>query len=457
MKGNNNIDRYFRENLYDFQVTPPEGVWDTIEQDLKNNTRKLVLPMYIKVAAGVVLLVSLAAILWRVADRSDTRSNTILTEEVDPSESIIENTEAVEIADKEEQVKLIAQSESIETSTGISHSADNAKVNIEDKESSVIIPVDFQDQQEEIEQVVIPVEQDTKLTTSEIRKEEVTQTETTDIQKKESAEKINKNDLIIQQNLLALEESSEESVNRSDSRWSIGGQAGPQYSYRDVSVNPDYQNFQDYDKFEDGMIAFAGGVNVQLQAAKRFSIQSGVYYSKIGQEVSSFIYGDATYQTDVVADEPNSQPSIGTVEGISKDYREQAPMVNYNENNISEGSFFTEQYFEFVEIPLVFKYYIVNRKLDISLNGGIWTNILVGNTAITTGDNDYYVKEETNNVNTLNYSGSLGVGFNYPITSNLLISLDPIFKYYLSPINSNPETEVHPYTFGIMTGINFNF
>jgi len=141
---------------------------------------------------------------------------------------------------------------------------------------------------------------------------------------------------------------------------------------------------------------------------------------------------------------------------ISKNYRQtttDAPV----ESIISEGSYLTEQYFEFVEIPMVFKYSVIDRKLNVSLNGGLWTQILVGNTAITTGDNDFYAKEETKDINTLNYSGSLGIGFNYPVTSNLLISLDPIFKYYLSPINSNPETEVHPYTFGIMTGINFNF
>jgi hypothetical protein len=254
---------------------------------------------------------------------------------------------------------------------------------------------------------------------------------------------------------MVIEESSDESSLKSEPKWSIGGQAGPQYSYRDVSVNPDYQNSQNYDQFEDGMLAFAGGVNVQLKAAKRFSIQSGVYYSKIGQEVSSTVYENTNVTTAVVANEPNPNPSIGT---LSKDNRQQTADIAPVENmNITQGSFYTEQQFEFVEIPLVFKYFVVDKKLGISINGGLWTNILVGNKAVTTGSDNYRSEEETNEINTFNYSGSLGFGFNYPITSNLLISLDPIFKYYLSPINSNPETEVHPYTFGIMTGINFTF
>jgi hypothetical protein len=68
MKEENNIDRYFRENLYNHQVTPPDGTWENIEQDLKKSSGRIFIPMYMKVAAGIVMLVSLAAILWRITD-----------------------------------------------------------------------------------------------------------------------------------------------------------------------------------------------------------------------------------------------------------------------------------------------------------------------------------------------------------------------------------------------------
>lgn len=455
MKAENNIDRYFRKNLYDFQASPPEGVWDSIEQDLKKSSRRFIIPMYIKVAAGIILLVSLAAILWRITDNTKSIPSTVLSEEINPTEKVIENTVAEEITGNQESIGQLTKSESTDPPTESSSAPVVAQSATTSDEPGMILPTDIQEEQNDIQSEIIPNDSETYIAASEIVDEPDTEKEISGMQQEESKEKINKNDLIIQQNLMVAEESSDESSLKSTSKWSIGGQAGPQYSYRDVSVNPDYQNAQNYDQFEDGMLAFAGGINVQVKAAKRFSIQSGVYYSKIGQEVSSIVYGNAdVVPTDVVADEPNTNPSIGS---MSKNNQPTAEIAYAENLSITQGSFITEQQFEFVEIPLVFKYFVVDRKLGVSVNGGLWTNILVGNKAVTTGSDNYRSEEETNEINTVNYSGSLGFGFNYPITSNLRISLDPIFKYYLSPINSNPETEVHPYTFGIMTGINFTF
>lgn len=456
MKTDNNIDRYFRENLYDFQVNPPKGTWENIEQNLSKSSRRLIIPLYLKVAAGIILLASIASILWKVTDQSEKISDTELSEKVAPVEKTVEESVADKSAILEEPEKKVAKSENLGSTIDSYQTPPIAEVTATDEEMDMIIPSDTQEN--ETTSAGALTENETQIALAETSDESKPEAENVEFPQTEAKESINKNDLIIQQNIMVLDESSEESALRKGSRWSVGGQAGPQYSYRDVSVSPDYQGQQNYDQLEDGMLAFAGGVNVQLQAAKRFSIQSGVYYSKIGQEVSSFVYRNNDVTTNVVANEPIVDPSIGNL-NISKDNRQQPQPETYSANTeiITEGPYFTEQQFEFVEIPLVLKYYIVDKKLDISINGGLWTNILVGNTAVTTGDNDYYNKEATNDVNTLNYSGSLGIGFNYPVTSNLLISLDPIFKYYLSPINNNPETEVHPYTFGIMTGINFNF
>ena len=67
------------------------------------------------------------------------------------------------------------------------------------------------------------------------------------------------------------------------------------------------------------------------------------------------------------------------------------------------------------------------------------------------------ITEQPENINKINYSGSLGIGFDYPITSSVLFNLEPIFKYYLSPINKITESKVHPYTFGIMAGVRYSF
>ena len=64
---------------------------------------------------------------------------------------------------------------------------------------------------------------------------------------------------------------------------------------------------------------------------------------------------------------------------------------------------------------------------------------------------------KTTDINIVNYSGSLSLGLGYPISSKISISLEPFFKYYLKPINSNPQTAVYPYSMGVMSGIKYIF
>ena len=99
----------------------------------------------------------------------------------------------------------------------------------------------------------------------------------------------------------------------------------------------------------------------------------------------------------------------------------------------------------------------MDKKLDIDLSSGLWANFLIGNKAIAT-DNQYFNAEGvTQNINSVSYSGSLSVGFGYPISQNLDLNFEPFFKYYLTPINTNPETSVHPYSMGILSGVRYSF
>jgi hypothetical protein len=61
------------------------------------------------------------------------------------------------------------------------------------------------------------------------------------------------------------------------------------------------------------------------------------------------------------------------------------------------------------------------------------------------------------NVNKTNYNGSLGFGIEYPLSGKILFNLEPIFKYYFSPISETKDVDVHPYSVGLMTGISYKF
>ncbi len=67
----------------------------------------------------------------------------------------------------------------------------------------------------------------------------------------------------------------------------------------------------------------------------------------------------------------------------------------------------------------------------------------------------YNLDAEMENINTISYSGIFGVGMEYPIVERLQFNLQPTLRYSLTPLNSSGT--VYPYSFGVYTGLRYNF
>jgi hypothetical protein len=108
-------------------------------------------------------------------------------------------------------------------------------------------------------------------------------------------------------------------------------------------------------------------------------------------------------------------------------------------------------------VPLYIKYKVIDKKIDFKVIGGLSTNFLIGNNTYLNEDDRQSQSGKTDNINKINYSSTVGVGIEYPIVSQFVFTVEPLFKYYLNPINTNPEVNVYPYSVGILTGINYQF
>ena len=56
----------------------------------------------------------------------------------------------------------------------------------------------------------------------------------------------------------------------------------------------------------------------------------------------------------------------------------------------------------------------------------------------------------------MNFSGNLGVDFDYNISKKLYINVSPMFKYQLNTFSEN-SGGFQPYYLGVYTGLNFRF
>jgi hypothetical protein len=116
-----------------------------------------------------------------------------------------------------------------------------------------------------------------------------------------------------------------------------------------------------------------------------------------------------------------------------------------------------EQKFQYVEVPFLMRYKVVDRTIDINILGGFGANFLVGNDVLLNYGSTKEVIGTMNGLNAVNYTGTIGFGIEYPVMKRINIHLEPSFRYYLNEMNSNSTVESHPYSFGIFTGINYSF
>jgi hypothetical protein len=129
--------------------------------------------------------------------------------------------------------------------------------------------------------------------------------------------------------------------------------------------------------------------------------------------------------------------------------------AGYENALLTEGEF--SQVFDFIEIPLYARYNLIDSKIGLQIMGGLNAGIIVGNNAYM--ENQYGLQNvgKTQEISTLNLSGTVGVGLSYAIGNRLSLGVEPRLNYYLNSINQNPEVEFRPYRIGIFTGLYYEF
>ncbi len=262
--------------------------------------------------------------------------------------------------------------------------------------------------------------------------------------------------------------------------WSIEGQVAPQYSYRNIpSVASNTLSKKQFNSQEEGLVAYAGGIKVSYETTSRLSFQIGVVYSVIGQTLKD-VYAIAqpyAVNTSILEGGPSKvgNNSLGTIpkQGPSSEsiiYVKSALADVVNNNlllinsadktnviNASTSDVRIVQQQKYIEIPLLARYILFDKKIGIHVVGGISTNVLVDNSVLVKSGSSTNNIGETGNLRFLNYNSNLGLGFNYKLWKKTTLTLEPTFKYYLNSISDKGDINYHPYSFGIFTGVRYKF
>ncbi len=253
-------------------------------------------------------------------------------------------------------------------------------------------------------------------------------------------------------------------------KWSIAAMASPTY-YSRFSSGSDAVS-QQLMSSEQPLISYTGGVAFSYKVNRRFSVQAGLAYSSLAQSVdgvNSFTgfqkynksKGSSSFEV-LTSNGPiftkNSDVFMiasGPVERVLTNYTKD--VFDPKQANLKYVSDNLHQNFSYLELPVMLRYKIIDKTIDVNLIGGMSYNLLVGNSVYTMVDGNKYSIGETAGMNKLTVSSSLGMGMEYSLSEKLSLNLEPTFRYYLNPFNGTTSSSVHPYSFGIFSGVSYRF
>ncbi len=484
-----NIDRYFSERLANYEQAPPDVTWEKISHRLGHKQRKRSVILILRIAAGMALLLSTGIgvyILTKPESNSDSsaissnqhneispiqaESKTVSVHQVAPGNNNIVKKNNLpgtgkQQASKEDRTNGNSGKQKNEPVAAVlaNNYRDNSVQHLESEESVIgsitaisgIYPGRLQQKDLSFE---IPFE------LAQLHPENI---------------------VIATTDQYSEDYTPEDSQAKKPDRWRIGSEVAPLYSYRTISSDElQSATMDELNNKETGILAYSGGISVAFSAGKRLFVQSGVYYSRYGQQTNNIetvavnylstiqgkpesrTYVSIANSTGVISRTSSSSDEIdlinkGNIEGAVNNSRYDAlrygSVMSPNYSDTDNGDMTITQYFDYLEVPLILKYKIIDRKIDFNLTGGVITNFLFSNRVNMTRDGDTDVFGETTDINSVNYQGSVGMGIEYPVKSGFSLTLEPRFRYYINPIDRTAEINVHPYSFGFYAGFNYSF
>lgn len=434
-----NIDIVFRNGLKDFEVLPPADIWDNIHPVVR---RKQSIGRFLSVAAMIVVIISLGFLISMMTRRISTETDSLITAfNVQASYPIIKRDMIRSNSDAIGTTRVLPDNSSQLLNS--SEKSDRGQYNDFNRSNLFVAKPDYislvQDRAEELKNKPV------NLFTPDVN------------------------------NLLQFEESGEidlyESTLVNDSeRWSIAAMASPTYYTRYNSGGDDLTRM--LMESEKPVISYTGGLSFSYKINKRFSIQSGLYYSSLGQEVDGInSYGGFKKYDDskgdnnfkVLTTNGNVLTNNSDVFLIASGSSERV-ITSYNRDvfdpgkaNLSYINNTMRQNFSYLELPVSIRYKIIDKALDLNLIGGVSYNFLVNNSVYTILDGNKYPIGETAGLNPLSLSSTIGMGMEYRVSGNFSLNVEPTFRYYLNPFNPSVSSGIHPYSFGIFSGLSYKF
>lgn len=406
------FDKHFRNRLFDYEENAPVHVWEQIQHGMKMQKSKRQRSIFIRIAASLALLLSFASGYYLATSESEKKpAFSVIPDKVEalnPGRIVVEPIKQASLLPVPKKENKAIRSNSEESDEAITKSV---LAEITQREFAIPEKLQSKISKHIANQFVQPV-------------------------------------LVYDgRGLQALVLPVENDEKKPDFKWLLGGSFAPGQAYHQKKPE-EYSGQFEYSDVKSLNTVYSGMLQFGLQLNQRVSVHSGLAYAQLNHSSQLAIAG--------VTNVFNQNTSVGTILTVlPKDLvsMEDIHGTSGTDNNIVYGQF--NQMLGYMELPLMAKYKIIDRKLDINLHGGFLAGYLLSN------NSDFRYRDEitdlgpTSGIHKSSFTTMAGLSADYPLFGNLSVSLEPSVKYHLVQIGSNNSYK--PVIFNIFTGLNFTF
>jgi hypothetical protein len=444
----NNLDKLFQEQLSNLEATPSDKVWNNIESKLKKKKRRVV-PIW-WFASGIAAMLVLGMLIFPFSNdennfiesdsvititessKKENKLETIHKTKIDSVINIKKSEDKILVADKKVNLNQPKKKKKIDNKKEFV-SAKNAVKKIFIADNSFKETIDSLENNKKIiskNETILSDEKD------KIKKDKIS-----NIPKKSTVKKVDLNNFV-------KNKDSVFSTKKLKNKWSIAPVFAVLNSNSFSNTSPVEKSLSNSTK---GKSSFSYGFQVGYKINEKWSIQSGIHL----QEMSY-----ANNQVTATPSISKSESSVTSISGGSFSFDETLPQnsdfasISLLKTNSLNGQL--NQTYGYIEIPVEVKYnFLSSNKFN--------TQIVAGFSSLFLNKNEVNLKSQflsklgkATNLNTINFSGNLGLDFNYSLNRKWSLNLNPMFKAQLNTF-SEKSNGFSPFNLGIYSGIKYTF
>ncbi|MBM3419802.1 MAG: PorT family protein [Bacteroidetes bacterium] len=252
-------------------------------------------------------------------------------------------------------------------------------------------------------------------------------------------------------------------------RWQMGMGLSPSYIIKKAGGDPVMANMLDSER---SFISYTGGITVSFSFTNRLSLSTGLQYSSVGQAIEDLAAytgfsphidskgsGNISVTTSagtILSDNPDLYIADHAGGRVTTAYSRD--VFDPVKANLPYASGEIVQSFGYLEMPIMLRYKLIDRMVDLSLTGGVSYGLLIANSVhATTISGEKIEVGRTGGVNPFSISSQIGVGLAYNLTGSVLFNIEPLMRYNISALGTEGTSVPNPWSVGLFTGFSIRF